>query len=50
MKVDSPHFFPDLGSAPKYSKKYFKVTCNGPCQNIGFQETHTSGDPDLCAK
>ena len=25
-------------------------TWSGPYQNIGYRETHTSGDPDLCAK
>jgi len=32
-----------------FGQKYFKVSCSGPCQNIGFQETHLDGDPDLCA-
>ena len=42
--------FPGIQSASKGDKTYFKVTCQGPCQNIRVVLTNSGGDPDLCVK
>ena len=39
-----------IPSATRYSKKYYTVTCSGPCRGIGIKLQYSSGDADLCAK
>ena len=39
-----------IHSAPRYSKRYFKVACSGPCQDINIRLEYSTGDADLCAR
>merc|ERR1712212_724947 len=38
-----------IPSATRYNKRYYTVTCSGPCRGIGIKFQYSSGDGDLCA-
>ena len=43
-------YFKVIPTAARYSKKYYTVTCSGPCRRVSIKMEYSSGDADLCAR